>query len=190
VDETSQSLLDRLRRSPDAASWKRLVDLYTPFLQRIVQAQGVEAGEVDDLVQDVFSVVVREMPAFEHSGRKGAFRHWLRTVLTNRLRRHWEARRKKPANTDTVSLNNLEHSTNDLERLWDEEHNRWISNRLMEMIEPEFKVSTWQAFRRQVVDDAAPRAVAAELGMSLNAVLIAKSRVLRRMRRELEGLTD
>jgi RNA polymerase sigma-70 factor (ECF subfamily) len=74
--------------------------------------------------------------------------------------------------------------------MWDAEHNRWITTRLMEVLEPEFKVSTWQAFRRQVVDEAPPRTVAAELGVSLNAVLIAKSRVLRRMRRELEGLTD
>jgi RNA polymerase sigma factor (sigma-70 family) len=190
VDDTSQSLLDRLRSSPDDASWRRLVDLYTPFLHRVVRAQGVGDGEADDLVQEVFSVVIREMAEFQHSGRKGAFRNWLRGVLVNRLRRHWEARRKAPADGNPAALDDVQYPNSDLERMWDEEHNRWITMRLMEVIEPEFKVSTWQAFRRQVVDEATPRTVAAELGVSLNAVLIAKSRVLRRMRRELDGLTD
>ena len=190
MDDTSQSLLERLRRSPDEASWRRLVDLYTPFLQRVVRAQGLHDAEADDLVQEVFGVVVAEMSDFAHSGRKGAFRHWLRGVLSNRLRRHWEARRKAPGGAAPAALDQLEYPTSELDRLWEEEHNRWITQRLMELIEPEFKPSTWQAFRRQVVDEAAPRAVAEELGLSVNAVLISKSRVLRRMRRELDGLTD
>ena len=34
IVQTPQSLLEKLRQQPDAAAWKRLVDLYTPLLQR------------------------------------------------------------------------------------------------------------------------------------------------------------
>jgi RNA polymerase sigma-70 factor, ECF subfamily len=65
-----------------------------------------------------------------------------------------------------------------------------VLDRLLELIEPEFEAATRQAFRRQVVDGVPAKAVAAELRMTVNAVLIAKSRVLSRLRREADGLVD
>jgi RNA polymerase sigma-70 factor (ECF subfamily) len=84
----------------------------------------------------------------------------------------------------------LEDPASGLSRLWDEEHDRHVVRRLLERIEPDFQPSTWRAFRRQVLDGAPPVAVAAELGLSVNAVLIAKSRVLQRFRQEARGLLD
>jgi RNA polymerase sigma-70 factor (ECF subfamily) len=60
----------------------------------------------------------------------------------------------------------------------------------MELIEPEFKPATWQAFSRLALDEAEPEKVAAELGLTVNAVFIAKSRVMRRLREEIEGLVQ
>ena len=60
----------------------------------------------------------------------------------------------------------------------------------MELVEPHFEPATWQAFRRVVMDGLKAAVVAAELSMSVNSVLLAKSRVLSRLRQEMEGLTD
>jgi RNA polymerase sigma-70 factor (ECF subfamily) len=60
----------------------------------------------------------------------------------------------------------------------------------MDLIRPQFEEKTWKAFRRVVLDGLKPAAVAQELGMSVNAVLLAKSRVLSRLRQEMRGLTD
>src|SRR5206468_872600 len=62
--------------------------------------------------------------------------------------------------------------------------------RLLEVAEPEFAPSTWQAFQRLAVDGRPAAEVAAELGTTVNAVLLAKSRVLRRLRQEARGLVD
>jgi DNA-directed RNA polymerase specialized sigma24 family protein len=62
--------------------------------------------------------------------------------------------------------------------------------RLLELIEPEFEPGTWRAFRLLVLDGMRARDVAVLLGSSVNAVRIAKSRVLSRFRREIEGLVD
>jgi RNA polymerase sigma-70 factor (ECF subfamily) len=88
------------------------------------------------------------------------------------------------------ALDRLADPASDLSRLWDREHDEFVLNRLLGLIEPEFRPATWQAFRRQVIDGASPDIVAAELGLSVNAVLIAKSRVLSRLRRNAEGLVD
>ncbi len=58
----------------------------------------------------------------------------------------------------------------------------------MEMVQAEFEDGTWQAFWRTTVDDVPTSVVADELEMSVNAVRLAKSRVLRRLREQLDAL--
>jgi RNA polymerase sigma-70 factor (ECF subfamily) len=57
-------------------------------------------------------------------------------------------------------------------------------------MQAEFEATTWKACWAVVVEDRPAAQVATELGISPNAVYIARSRVLRRLRRELEGLLD
>ena len=49
---------------------------------------------------------------------------------------------------------------------------------------------TWKAFWRSAVEGDRPADVAADLGVSVWAVYKARSRVLQRVRTELEGLLD
>jgi RNA polymerase sigma-70 factor (ECF subfamily) len=189
ISATSISLLDRLRLQPDAASWKRFTDLYAPLLGGWLRRQGVQPQDADDLVQEVLGVVVRELPHFEHNQRPGAFRSWLRTILANRLRAFWRKRHGQPAAAGQ-ELEQLEDPEASLSRLWDQEHDRYILGRLLELIEPEFAPATWQAFRRVTLDEQSPAAVARDLGLSVNAVWLAKSRVLRRLRQESRLLLD
>src|SRR4051812_18414025 len=92
--ETSVSLLERLRRQPDGRDWQRLVDIYTPLVHGWLRRQEVPPADADDLVQDVLGVLVRELPAFEHNHRPGAFRAWLRAITVNRIRGYWRSRNR------------------------------------------------------------------------------------------------
>lgn len=192
--DTSVSLLERLRRHPDDTSWQRLVDLYTPLLRGWLRRQLLPDEDIDDLVQEVMAVVVREIPNFHYDRRLGSFRGWLRAITVNRLRMFWRAKKSRPLATGDSDLARklaeLEDPRSRLSQLWDREHDRHVANRLLEMIAAEFEATSWQAFQRLAIDGAKPTDVATELGMSLNAVYLAKYRVLRRLRREIAGLTD
>jgi RNA polymerase sigma-70 factor (ECF subfamily) len=192
VTDTPISLLERLRLRADAASWERLVALYTPLIRGWLGRYGLQATDVDDLTQEVMGTLLRELPRFRHDLRRGAFRRWLRTIAVNRLRTFWRGRDRRLAlgQPDLDALDRLEDPDSALSRLWDEEHDRHVARRLLELIEPEFEPTTWQAFRRLVLDGQPTRDVAQALGVSANAVRIAKSRVLARFRREVEGLLD
>jgi RNA polymerase sigma-70 factor (ECF subfamily) len=194
MDETPQSLLERLRRTHDAGAWKRLVDLYTPLLQCWLRRYGVPPADVEDLVQEVMAVLVRELPAFRHNEKPGAFRCWLRGIVVHRVRGFWRARQTRartvPEAGDTGLLENLADPADDPDRRWEQEHDVFIVRRALELMEPDFTASTWQAFRRLVLDGVKPVDVAAELGMTANAVVLAKFRVLRRLRQQLQGMID
>ncbi len=189
--DTSASLLQRVRQHGDDAGWRRLVELYTPLIRGWLSRHIRQPDDVNDLVQQVFTVVVGKLPVFVHNGRPGAFRHWLRSITVNHLRAFWHARRlpMAPPEWDAV-LDQLEDPASALSRQWDREHDGHVAHKLLEYVEPEFKPATWCAFCRLVLDDEKPETVAAELGRSVNAVLIAKLRVLRRLREEACGLLD
>ena len=118
-------------------------------------------------------------------------RHGHEPIRSNSLYKEDRANasRKSP-HLPVVLLVNRQDLNNDLERLWENEHDAWVARTLLELLEPEFTASHWQAFTRQVMDGRPAAQVAGELGMSVNAVLIAKSRVLRRFRDEIQGLIE
>lgn len=187
---TPLSLLERLRTEPDEPSWVRLANLYAPLIRQWLGRSGVSYDDAEDLTQEIMIVLVRDVPGFDHSGRQGAFRCWLRIIVEHRVRDYWRRQRRNGTTLGPEhDLEDVEDRTDALARLWDQEHDTLVLRRLMELIEPEFAPATWHAFRRQVLDGQSAGEAATELGVTANAVLIAKSRVLRRLRQEAQGLT-
>jgi RNA polymerase sigma-70 factor, ECF subfamily len=62
--------------------------------------------------------------------------------------------------------------------------------RALELIHRDFYPQTWRAFWEFITSDRDAATVAAELGVRVEVVYAAKSRVLRRLRQELEGRVD
>src|SRR5919204_2510428 len=91
MDETRQSLLLRARTGEENA-WKDLTGLYRPLILGWLNRQGVPAGDREDLSQEVLLSVVKHLPGFQHSGQRGAFRSWLRTIVCSRTADYWRAR--------------------------------------------------------------------------------------------------
>ena len=192
MNPTPTSLLERLRvAAPDAEEWERLHEIYAPLIRQwLLRAPGLN-GEVPDLVQEVLLVVVRKLPAFERQ-REGSFRCWLRTIATNQLRECWKRKKRQPALIDEAYdfLAQLEDPASELSRQWDREHDRFVLEKLFKTVQADFSPATWQAFRRFAVDGLPAKNVASELGINENAVLLAKVRVLKRLRQESAGLLD
>jgi RNA polymerase sigma-70 factor (ECF subfamily) len=185
---TSFSLLERLHDRRDALAWGKLVTVYTPLLRAWLRTAGLQPADCDDLTQQVLQVLNRKVAEFKHNGHAGAFRAWLHGITRNVLRDFYRSR-PAPAAASSI-LDQLAHPGSDLSRQWDDEYNHHVIRGLLELVQPDFNASTMQAFRRVVLDEVPPATVAQELGLSVNAVLIAKSRVLARLRREGQGLTD
>jgi DNA-directed RNA polymerase specialized sigma24 family protein len=140
---TSASLLEQAR-GHCAGAWDRLVALYTPLLHAWLTAAGLQPADRDDLTQRVLALLVERLPTFEHNGRPGAFRAWLRAITVNMLHEHW---RERPAAASESMLAQLSDPEGGLSRLWEEQHDRHVLHALMVLVRPEFTRPTWPRIR-------------------------------------------
>jgi RNA polymerase sigma-70 factor (ECF subfamily) len=187
---TSRTLLERAR-DRDEDAWRSLVSLYTPLVTNWCANRGVRGADADDLVQQVFQAVARNLDAFRRDRPGDTFRGWLRIITRNKLLDHFRRQEHQPEaqggseahrRLQQVAEQELpEDSEDDLSSLY---------HRALELVRSEFEPRTWEAFWRVAVEREAPAAVAADLGVTPAAVRKAKSRVVLRLRQELGELID
>ncbi len=182
MQTTPPSLLQQLRSPDDQRAWRRFVDLYTPLLFYWARRVGLQESDAADLVQEVFTLLVRKLPEFTYDQNKG-FRNWLRTVLHNKWREIERRRTLEPASSAVPERT----VGDDVAALAEEEFQRHLAVRALELMQTEFQPATWKACWECAAAGRPAADVAAELGMSVNAVYLATSRVLRRLRQELAG---
>ena len=189
AEATSQSLLE-LVRSSDEGGWRCLTELYGPLIYHWCRQAGLRAEDAADVLQEVFRSVVIHIESFEKTTTSGSFRGWLWTITRNKIRDHF----KLQAGKANAAGGTDEHLR--LLNIPDEEPSDaadsaitatgGLTYRALRILREEVKETTWLAFWRSTIDEVAPAAVADELGISIESVWQAKSRVLRRLRELLE----
>ena len=193
VHTTSLTLLEKLRDPNDAASWERFIALYTPFLFYWARRLKVNGTEAEDLVQDVFVKLFEAMSKFEYDPEKGNFRGWLRTLCFHRWN---DVRRKRGNNLKQAGpgdIDGLAAKDDGLEELWKREYEIFLIRQAMRLCDEyahEFDATTLTAFREVMVNQRSIKEVAQELGLTENAVSLAKLRLLRRLRLDLAKFID
>jgi RNA polymerase sigma-70 factor (ECF subfamily) len=188
LDTTSVSLLENLRRPGDQAAWNRFTELYAPLLYGWARRLGLQPNDAADLVQDVFAVLVRKLPEFRYD-RQRSFRTWLQTVMLNKWRDRQRRPGEKPVEANGAALHNLA-VPDAVEEFGEAEYRQTLVKRALQIMKADFQPATWKACWEYVVMDRPAAEVAAELGISVGTVYVAKSRVLNRLRQELRCLLD
>jgi RNA polymerase sigma-70 factor (ECF subfamily) len=188
---TSLSLLDRVRAN-ESAAWERFVNLYTPLLERWCHQWELQPADAANIRQEVFLAVTRHIGDYQRD--KGSFRNWLWVITHNKVADFFrsEAGQAAPGGSDAwkkmqqVSF----RDPDDTRSGSDDEDLALLYRRATELIARDFEETTWKAFVMVVIEDRTPAEAATELGISANAVYLAKGRVLSRLREEFGGLID
>lgn len=193
--ETSPSLIDQAR-GHDPEAWRRLTAIYAPLVYGWARKAGVREDDAPDVVQDVFRIVSTSLVRFRRERPEDTFRGWLLTITRNEIRNHFR-RRSKEASTGeggTTSLDRIHQFPDgngraDTDDWHDEEAARHeVLRRAAELIRNDFEPHTWQAFWRSVVEGHETADIAADLGMTSNAIRQARHRILVRLKATLGDL--
>lgn len=185
MESTSASLIKRLRNPHDEEAWQRFVDLYVPTLHAWAHRRGLSDSDASDLTQEILVLLLNKMQQFRYDPER-SFRGWIRIVAMNKWREMQRRKIKQPEQRELV----LEEVPEDEDEFWETELTLRVVNRAFYLLETDFAEKTAQAFRKCAIEGVRPQEVAHSLGITVNAVYLAKSHVLRRLRQELEGLID
>jgi RNA polymerase sigma factor (sigma-70 family) len=190
---TRASLLVRLRDQRDEAAWAQFVDLYAPLLYGYARKQGLQDADAADLSQEVLSAVAGSVGRLEYDPQRGAFRNWLFTVVRRKLA-NWRAAagQRVSGSGDTAMHELLEACPGpaDAAPEWEAEWDRRLFAWACEQVRRDVTDSTWQAFWRTAVDGLPGKKAAAELGMTVAAVYLARSRVLARLKELVQSVQE
>jgi RNA polymerase sigma-70 factor (ECF subfamily) len=189
---TSFSLLQRAL-ADDQSAWAALVEIYGPLVYCECRAKHVPAHDAPDIVQDVFRKVHKNLARFRHDRPGDSFRGWLATIAANAIKDYFKARARRPCAAGGTDMYDRVMNLPDLDSVPSTITNRpdahaRVVQQALDQIRTEFEAHTWKAFWMTTMDDISPADVATQLGVNKCVVYQAKSRVLRRLRQELEGL--
>ena len=186
---TRPSLLLRIRDAGDGPSWAEFAELYGPIVRGYCRRRGLQEADSADVVQEVLTQVARSIGAFDYRPARGKFRDWLGTMTRRKIARFFEVRgRQARAAGDVDPMASRGADCEDPE--WSAEFHSRVLEAALGRIRGGFGGPTWEAFSRIWSDGHPAPQVARELGLTIEAVYLAKSRVLRRLREEVLSLAD
>lgn len=188
---TRASLLIQLRDGDNADAWHEFVTLYGPVVYGFARKRGLQDADAADLMQDVLRSVSTAIGRLEYDRKQGTFRGWLFTITRNKVFNFLSARRIRPqAAGDTATNRVLETHAETVDGAddWEREYQRRLAAIAMEKVRAEFQESTWQAFWQTAVEGRPVAEVAQQLSLSPGALYVAKSRVLARLKQEVDQL--
>ncbi|MGA2618431.1 MAG: sigma-70 family RNA polymerase sigma factor [Thermoguttaceae bacterium] len=189
---TSSSLLERVKMR-DEDAWRRLVDLYSPLLYEWCRHCGLQPEDAADVGQEVFGAVAAGVEGFRRDRPGDSFRGWLWTITKNKVRDHFRRRKGQAIpQGGTGAQQQLAQVPDQVPESTSSGAmpNHRLELRAAEVVRAGVEPRTWRAFWLVAVEGQSPAIVAESLGMSVEAVYVAKFRVRRKIREELDGLID
>src|SRR5262249_16249489 len=167
---------------------------FYPVVRRWGQRAGLQADDAADVAQEVFRVLARHITRFQR-GEGTSFRAWLWGITRRELLSHHRQRKQQPvAGGGTEAQRRIDEIPGPAEEAPSAaemaEDRADLVRRALQLLRSEFEERTWTAFWRAAIQGDAPVDIAADLGITANAVYLAKARVLRRLREEFDDLLE
>lgn len=193
---TRGTLLLRLRDRQDVDAWSEFIRDYGPMLYRFVRSRGLQDADAADVVQDVLRSVGMAISRLDYQKEKGGFRAWLFTITRNKLASFFASQKHiHSISSETLQFDSIDRENNrdegldqQLDQQWELEHKRQLAAKAMEQVKPSIDPKTWTAFELTAISELPAERVGQQLAMSKGAVYVARSRVIAKLRIEIERL--
>lgn len=192
IPTTRVSLLLRLRDSQDHAAWLEFVSLYEPTTYRLLRRQGLQDADAQEIVQQLFMAVSRNIDRWDPSKERGSLRGWLRRTARN-LTVNWLKQRQRrvlaTGDSNLQAMLDMLPANSDPDTVeFDLELRRAIFHQAAERVQGEVRPATWQAFWETAVAGTSAVDAAQKLQMTVGAVRVSKCRVLARLQSVVKEL--
>jgi RNA polymerase sigma-70 factor (ECF subfamily) len=133
----------------------------------------------------VFLEIHQKIRTFKRIG-EGSFRLWLKTIIQTKISEY--NKKKFPSLISYIELDREVGVS--FGRDWDERYVSEVFSKACKYISAEFESNSWTAFVKTHFEGADPDIIAKELGITTNAIYIARYRILKRLKEYVEELIN
>jgi len=192
---TSTALLEGLKDPHNQTLWSEYLGRHRPLIMAYCTRLGVPRADAEDLAQEALLAFAHAYRDGRYDAGRGRLRGWLHGIVRNVVQT-WHRRKKRrgevqPETEDGTGFFGRLADPHALDQVWEQEWTRAVVQAAVARARAEFEPATFAAFERFACNDEPAEVVARDLGLSRNAVYIAKHRVLgrvRELRQEVERL--
>lgn len=194
---TRRSLLTRLKNWDDQESWREFFEMYWKLIFSIALRAGLSHAEAEDVVQETVLAVAKKMRKFHYDPAIGSFKGWLLLNVRSRIAEH--LRRKTPdtvsappppaADSDTSFLDRIPNpELSEFDALWDAEWEKHLLETALERVKAKVSAKQYLIFDLFALKQVPIGKITRSLGVNIGQVYLAKHRVSRILKRELQTL--
>ena len=190
---TRISLILRLARPADVQAWREFSELYALVLFHLAKGKGLQTADAEDVTQDVLFAVARAAERFEPDAQRAKFRTWLARIARNMIADFFAGRAKRPL-SQMVSDSWLEalvepaEEASEFDQAFELQRRRALFRMAAQRVQSRVSEPTWLAFYRTTIERRKPAQVAQQLKISVGGLYVARCRVLKMLRDEVDEL--
>lgn len=203
---TRESLLSRIRNAEDGPSWQEFFETYWKLIYSTARKAGLGDAEAQDIVQETVISVARNIEGFKYDPAVCSFKHWMlqltRWRIANQFKKRQLQQRTQPSAPggwpaspgsgeadDTATVERIPDPAGvDLEAIWDQEWQKGLLEAAMQRLQRQVDPAHLQIFDLYCLQEWPAQTVAQTLGVSIGRVYLAKHRVGRLLKREIQAL--
>jgi RNA polymerase sigma-70 factor (ECF subfamily) len=187
---TTTALLDSLKDPDQGAIWTEFDARYRPVLCAIARRVGLTSTDAEEVAQATLVEFVGAYREGRYERAKGRLSSWLIGIAHNRIAMCWRAKGRGAGRDGESVLADLRNRTQ-ASQVWTVERERVIFARAWQMLHATGNTAdkTLRAFELVAMRGLSPAVTAAECGMTIDDVYVAKARVTKRLRELAEELT-
>jgi RNA polymerase sigma-70 factor (ECF subfamily) len=193
ASRTGSVLLLLLSNPADPNYWNDFVERYAPKIHGWCRQRGLQDSDAQDVTQEVLTKLVQKLRTFAYDPEKGSFRGWLQTLTYHAWSDYLKSRQRAggvSAHQEIVErLETLEARDDLLKRLADAFDLELLAE-AQARVQLQVTPRDWKIFEALGLEGRPGPAVARELGMTVSAALMAKSRVQKKLRQEIRRLSE
>lgn len=188
---TQVTLLGRLCQDPaNQAYWAEFVDRYGAKIYGWCQKWGLQEADAQDVTQDVLLRLAGRMQHFRYDPAR-SFRAWLKTVTRHAwadFHEHRQRLGRGSGDSQVLEMLRAVEARDDLLKKLDEEFDREVLEEAMVRVRLRVAPQTWEAFRLTALEGLSGAEAARRIPMEVAQVFVAKRRVQKRLREEVQKL--
>lgn len=193
---TRRSLVDRLANWDDQRRWQDFFDTYWKLIYSAARKSGLTDSEAQEVVQETVITVAKKIDKLRYDPALGSFKGWLLQItrwrIADQFRKRDSMQTQREGPDDDRKTSTIERLPDlnavDLDVLWEREWQENLFHAAIARVKKKVDPKHFQIFDCYVRKEWPAQKVAAQLGVSVGQVYLARHRVSALIKKEVKTL--